>query len=308
MALISNTFYTALAVSILALSIYVALSTRPKDPKQGALVVLGFFTVFVLTYYLVQFAGPYFIRTAPGFTERQFSGVFEGGDYRDITERIGDVYDGVDPARAAINSGGSDDTIITVVTATPGAVAAAPESAVTIVDILPTLVPTDIPVQTEAAPTAVSPPTPVPTANPSIILLLEDLQEYKSVGDMSNGEIVVNQILSLDPANRIALAEQRNISYAREILSSWQGLGIQESGVRSRFAIRDTTEAQALLTGFSYRVKSSTDVIGLSTEAEAAAIVVQTPGWLYGRQILLARIHLVNLNALDEGGIINLEQ
>ena len=123
-------FYTILSISIVGVALYVAVSSRTKNPKEGFLAVAGWLTVFILTYYSIQFLAPYFLRTAPGFTQRQFSGVFSGREYQDITEQIGGTLQGTDPIRASINSGGEMAyTVIDVATPTSGAPVAGVEAA-----------------------------------------------------------------------------------------------------------------------------------------------------------------------------------
>jgi hypothetical protein len=291
-------FYTLLSAAILGSALYVALNSRAKSPKDGALAVLGFITVFVLVYYSIQFLAPYFLRTSPGFTQRQFSSVFSGEQYQDITEQIGNTLQGNDPIRAAINSGGEqiEYTYADVVTATPAApTPAAP--AMSAIEVAPTVQVVQ-PVQPE--------PTPAPTQDPRVAAMIQELYTYKDAGNLPSGEIIVDQILALDPGNAVALAEKQSITAAWGVIDSWKVLGLQERGPRSKFVIRDGADITDYLRGFSYQVKSSRDQIGLSTEAEGAAIVVTTPGWLRGRQVLLARIHLVNLGAANEGDTIDL--
>ena len=296
-------FYTILSISIVGVALYVAVSSRTKYPKEGFLAVAGWLTVFILTYYSIQFLAPYFLRTAPGFTQRQFSGVFSGREYQDITEQIGSTLQGVDPIRASINSGPGgpvDYSVADLVTPTP--VISVIESAPPVItDITqPTAVPPSAEVVTDV-------PTPAPTVNPQVAGLIDQLYAYKDAGNIMGGEWAVEQILAIDPNNQIALAEQRAIVAAWGLADQWDQLGYREGGQRSKFTIADGADITSILSGFTYRVESSQDVIGLSTEAEAAMIVVTSPGWLLNHPILLARIHLINLGAPDEGDTINLQ-
>ena len=295
-------FYTILSAVIIGMALYVALNSKAKTPNDGILVVLGFITVFILAYYSIQFLAPYFLRTAPGFTQRQFSGVFSGQEYQDITEQIGSTLQGADPIRASINSGGEMAyTVTDVATPTSGAPVAAVEAAPPVITDLVIASPTPV----VAQPTAV--PPPVPTTNPQAIGLLQQLQAYKDAGNIMGGEWAVDQILAIDPNNAAALSEKQAITAAYGLMQQWDQLGYREGGQRSKFTIADGADIASLLSGFTYLVESSQDVIGLSTEAEAAMIIVTSPGWLLNHPILLARIHLINLGAPDEGDIINLQ-
>lgn len=295
-------FYTFLSAVILGSAFYVAMTSKAKTPRDGIMVVLGFATVFVLVYYLIQFMAPYFLRTAPGFTQRQFDGVFSGQQYQDITEQIGNTLQGADPLRASINSGSEQYTYADLVTPTPAISVVATAEPVYTDNVQPA------PAPSEAAPEAAPAPTPIPTAtpDPQVTALVQDLYAYKEVGNVAAGEQVIEQILALDPGNPDAMREQQSITAARGIVGQWDQLGYRQGGQRSRFNIRDGADISSYLSGFTYRVEVSADAIGLSTEAEEAVIVVTSPGWLFNYQIRLARIHLVNLGAPNVGDIIDM--
>lgn len=333
--------WTIFFISLAILAYIASNRSGAKDPKAGLFYVAGYATVFLGILVLLVFGIPQLLMVGPGYTQKAWQPVVSqvGNDVSAAGANLR-PYLGVPavPTSSIIATPQPIQPEATAVLMAPASGTHTVQAGETLAEIanqygvavmelvnanaitnpnriMPgqvLIIPgmTSEPIQ--AATAEATPVQPQPTATALVVnpVWYDQLAQARADGRQGDGQAVIDQILAINPNDEQVLAALVELQQAQALWEAWQVLAEREGDgygwnkEARHFVYGEDTDIRQYLGGYTFQITEVEDFTGLHFAPnwnEKAVVQVVSPGWLYGRILVIARGHANLYGAANAG-------